>query len=1241
MSALYSYNTLGYGTSKYQTGLDSGILPEPEKEAGFFDGMWEGVKDIPGAVWHSTVAAGQSALSTVMRSEANEDESGFTLDDALTDEDILKADDIKKKASDQLEGYAKERRRIVREDYTPKPETTGFAGQLIYGFGVMAGKQISYSVLTGSPLGGAALTGLDYGINEAGNLRDKGVDAKTAFKAGATTTVLTGVGLALPAAAPAGKLNPNRWSSAAWMAGANAATDSGEKGLINYILTNANYDHIAREYDAFDPIGLTASGGLGGILGAIFFNANRKIRYRPTKKTTETAPVPTAPLNLDTDTLQSLQNRDRGTTSSVLQMRSISASPDYDRLRTSPLLTEGAPVITYAEDIPSQHLGYEDTATAADGTKYKVRYAVVEADSVLTSNDINGSKNHAYTDPNIRGARAIAGNGRITGLKEAYAQGTADSYKSDLAGDQRKTGIYGDTVNAMEKPILVRILDPNDVTKNLADKSNTSGVSRMSLRERAKNDAARIDLEKLEFKEDGGITNDTVIGFVRQLPAEEQAELLVNNVPNGPARDRVEAAIFAKAYDNDTLISQVAEVDKPEASLVLKALMKLAPKVAQLAGSEFDFAPSLIRAAAKIMEGYKQGFRLREIAAQREFDGDPIADAVVDLFAKDARTNRQVVEVLSDVIDALRSSAEGGDMFGGTITRDDVLNTLRSKIGDRYPTPSEPVVDAARTKQLADTINQDQLVSAKGGDVNESIANEQKAMAQVDEGERVSVNEQAVDQERVEAEKKAVIDAMHSVMEEAKGDPLEILARIEPEDVQGMTIRRGKFKGLNENVELGSDFGLVKILVKHIKGEIDALRVTDADLRMIPEIVRDYELSLPRHPKDDHRTWRIADPRNAERELVLVDEGKKVEGERTLLSFYIQNPATRGSGRAKNAPLSKRRVKRNPAGESAYPPADTAARLPLLSSRPSGSPDGKGVTTQSPLDYQTKNPAPEFTTPGADTTRAPSNVGSRSSASLNGEGVTTRGLDSAQTLSEWRDGASVPEAANPNTEITRAPSNVSSRASGPHNGGELTTRGSDEAQNPPSGLITPLGDTQNAPSNIGSRAPDTSNQGVTTSGLGYTKDPADDLTLSPADTTRVPSNIGSRSSFPSDDGLSNTTRGPGEVNLPDQSPESQLIESLPEQIREPVQKVMDLFAGGEEKAEAPTEPIAREFSTDAMFQKALEEHPDMKMIFEDKDAPEISAKDYLDREDLFAKDIEKDGNAQGEAMMCVFQNKGL
>lgn len=1113
MSTLYGYNTLGYGTSKYQMGLDSSIITEPKKEPGFFTGIWEGVSDVPGALWYSTKGAGAGLLGSIMRSEPNEDETGFTLEKALSEEDILKADDIKEEAGEYFEESAKESRKIVRNDYTPSAEKTGLAGQIIYGFSVMAGKQIGYSLITGgNPMAGAALTGLDYGVNEAGNLRDKGVDKETAFKAGATTAALTGVGLAIPAAAPAGKLNPNRWTSAAWMAGANVAADSGEKALINYILNNADYKEIASEYDAFDPVGNSVSGILGGALGAIFFKKSRVLPRRTTDAVaTEAESVPTAPLELDTETLQSLQNRDRSTTSSVVQMRSIAANPDYDRLRTSPILTEGAPVITYADDIPTLNLGFEDTATAADGTKYQVRYAVVEADSVLTSNDINGSKNAAYTDPDIQGARAIAGNGRIAGLKEAYAQGTADKYKADLMNDQRRTGIYSDVINGMEKPILVRILDPKDVTKNLADKSNTSGVSRMSIRERAKNDAARIDLAKLKFDEDGNITDDTLISFIQQLPAEERAELLLkDNKPNKMVRDRVEAAIFAKAYDNDTLISQVAEVDKPEARLVLKALMKLAPKVAQLAGTDFDFAPSLIRAAAKIMGGYKRGFKIKEIAAQKEFDEDPIADAIVELFAKDARTSRHVVETLSDVIDSVRSSTEsGGDLFGSaSITRDDVLNVLRSKMNDRYSVPPESVVDAARTKQVANTINEDQLVSSKGGDMNESIANEQKATAQVDNGERVSVKESAVDQERVEAEKRAVVDAIHSVQEEAKGDPLEVLAQIKPEDVQGITIRRGWYRKTNKDkamaAELGTPFGLVKVWLKHIKEENRLeLKVTDDDLRQIPLILRNRNPIPKVSPNQQSREWRI---NHNGRELVLVDTPVKGSTDRTMLTFYVQNPATRGSGRAKNAPLS-----------------------------------------------------------------------------------------------ELRDGASVPEAVNPNTEITRAPSNVSSRASGPHNGGELTTRGSE-----------------------------------------ITGNPAGESAYPPADTTaRLPLLSSRPSGSPNGEGV--TTQSPSRSNLPDQTLEGQLIESLPETIREPIKRVMDLFTGGEEEAPIPTERVAREFSTDAMFQKAIMEHPEMDLTLplEGDEVRKVSVREYLEEQDLLAKDLEKDGKVQGEAMMCVLQNKGI
>lgn len=116
MSSLYSFNNIGYGTSRYQLGLDGTQIPEQKKEAGFFSGMGEAALDILPAAGNSTLAAGLDLLGSFMRREPNEDESGFTLEDALTSDDIMKAQDLKEQAAQKFETKAKERRSVVRED---------------------------------------------------------------------------------------------------------------------------------------------------------------------------------------------------------------------------------------------------------------------------------------------------------------------------------------------------------------------------------------------------------------------------------------------------------------------------------------------------------------------------------------------------------------------------------------------------------------------------------------------------------------------------------------------------------------------------------------------------------------------------------------------------------------------------------------------------------------------------------------------------------------------------------------------------------------------------------------------------------------------------------------------------------------------------------------------------------------------------------------------------------------------
>lgn len=233
--------------------------------------------------------------------------------------------------------------------------------------------------------------------------------------------------------------------------------------------------------------------------------------------------------------------------------------------------------------------------------------------------------------------------------------------------------------------------------------------------------------------------------------------------------------------------------------------------------------------------------------------------------------------------------------------------------------------------------------------MNQSIENEYRAQAQIDDGERVSVNENAVDQARVEQEKARIVEAMHKVREEAKGDPLEILAKVEPEDVQGMTIRRGWYRKTNKPqeqfAELNTPFGLVKIWLKHSKDESNEnLRVTDEDLRQIPTIVREYDPIPRRNEREKNRTWRVV---INNRELVLADRPFKSDGEeRTLATFYIQNPETRANGKAKGSPLSKKREVVAPNAEY-EPPASGITRAPSnLSSRASVPHEGGELTTR-------------------------------------------------------------------------------------------------------------------------------------------------------------------------------------------------------------------------------------------------------------------------------------------------------
>lgn len=403
------------------------------------------------------------------------------------------------------------------------------------------------------------------------------------------------------------------------------------------------------------------------------------------------------------------QNRDRSTQASILQMQSIAANPDYSRVSESKEFGTGAPVTISTFDLPSKFLGNTDTATLPDGTKVPVMYSVVPAAMVHSSNLADGTLDPMYTDMQQDGLRAIAGNGRIAGLKAAYTRGTAEDYKNQLIADKNH-GVNPEVIKVMPNPVLVRIMPQSYVTPNIADLSNRPTVARLSPVETAKNDIRRIDLGGLEFNEDGTPSGKTLMQFINAMPIEERTELTdKSGRPTTQAIDRLANAIFQKAYGSDSLIDLYAQAADPEAKTILNALARVAPKMAQLEGAgEYDVRNAIIQAAELAVNARRSGMNLKTAAQQIGLDVDPNSALVLDMFADNVRSGKRIGERLGALADeAIKQTQAGTDMFGAVPKKplSEVYKALETPAGEpglfEEPTPEAP------TKPVSEPIDFD------------------------------------------------------------------------------------------------------------------------------------------------------------------------------------------------------------------------------------------------------------------------------------------------------------------------------------------------------------------------------------------------------------------------------------------------------------------------------------------------------------------------------------------------------
>jgi hypothetical protein len=457
-----------------------------------------------------------------------------------------------------------------------------------------------------------------------------------------------------------------------------------------------------------------------------------------------------------------VQNRDRSQPESINQMRLIAANPDPSRLSFSRDAANGAPVV--AGELPaSAALGKLDHALTANNRKLPMQYAVVEASDVIASNDVNGLPNAEYG--NGSKLQAIGGNGRIAGLQEAFRNNNGANYIQGIAEDSALHGVPAEAIRGMKNPVLIRVMNSADITPTIGDELNGRTNMGLSVLEQAKTDTARLKLEALDFNENGEVTQDAIKAFVLAMPENERNELMDGGRVGRKAEERLMAAIFSQAYNDDELVRIYSQAQDVESKAVINALAIAAPAMARLTDAGNLDIRSIVADAAKVaVNSSREGVSLTKLAAQGDLELGNDVMAVVRFMAQNIRRPKLIGEELTKAAQFAYETANQSTMAMfdlPNITRDDIIRKVANdyqgsaeNLGEQgrgQPDGSNVRNEADQGRGQADTQAPEslELTGQTNEEINAGIA------AQEAEAKAKSAAEKTDAAAKVEAERKA------------------------------------------------------------------------------------------------------------------------------------------------------------------------------------------------------------------------------------------------------------------------------------------------------------------------------------------------------------------------------------------------------------------------------------------------------------------------------------------------------
>lgn len=271
----------------------------------------------------------------------------------------------------------------------------------------------------------------------------------------------------------------------------------------------------------------------------------------------------------------------------------------------------------------------------------------------------------------------LNGNGRVMAVQKAYKgltdahKKSAKAYKDYLVSIAPSLGIAPEKVQSMDHPVLVRQAADDADTNAIIN--STEGGAKLGGAEQAKADADRLKLSTLEQFVDNGtgeFMNPSNREFRRAAASDVFSDAEGNSVfnekgdlsPTGAFRIR--NAIFAKAYNDNYLLTQLSEATDNNSKNIMNAMIAAAPEVANVNEGikngtlypDYDISDVITKTAKTIMslrnEGKPLSFHLQEtdLFSQGESEAERL---VLEFIERNKFKSRTIADMYKGACDRI------------------------------------------------------------------------------------------------------------------------------------------------------------------------------------------------------------------------------------------------------------------------------------------------------------------------------------------------------------------------------------------------------------------------------------------------------------------------------------------------------------------------------------------------------------------------------------------------------------